>query len=495
MSLRKYVKKRNLNKTPEPKPKKYSLKKKLHFVVQKHSATSLHYDFRLEVGGVLKSWAVPKGMSLNPEEKRLAMMVEDHPLDYMKFEGVIPKGNYGAGEVIVWDFGTYVSKNFPTNANQNKILEKQIKNGKIEIILQGEKLKGIFYLIKSQDNRWLFLKGKDEFAKEEYEFDENSVLSDRIIFTKEKGKDKVPEFIKPMLASLIDDPFDDKNWLFEIKWDGYRAVAFIGEKINLYSRNKLSFNQQFPTIVKSLKEKFKHKAVLDGEIIYLNKDGTADFQLLQNSNPNDGNIVYYVFDLLFLNGHDLRAKPLIERKQILKSILPQFANIRYSDHILKDGKTMFKMAKEKQLEGLIAKEINSPYASTRSKYWLKIKTSLSQEAIIVGYTQPKGSRVKIGSLVLAINQNGKLKYVGHVGTGFTDKMLEDIFELLNKFKIETKPVDEKIPLESKITWLKPEIICEVKFSQWTSDGQMRHPIFKGIRSDKKPKEISKEEPI
>lgn len=517
MSLRTYDQKRNFKDTSEPKgTKKKSAGKEHIFVIQRHHASRLHYDFRLEVDGVLKSWAVPKGPSLNPSDKRLAMQVEDHPYDYKDFEGVIPEGNYGAGFVYVWDKGNYEllhddGKDFDKEAN------KEIREGNLKIRMKGKKLKGEFALVKmknSDDNAWLLLKHKDDYAvKEKYDSEDHTPqrIKDRGVKEKEKMKGtkkkaqsaKVKaaatkkELFTPMMATLVDTPFSRDGWLFETKWDGYRAIADVRKgKVELYSRNHLSFNKDYPKVVAAL-EKLSHDAVLDGEVVILKKDGTSDFQSLQNyKNDASGNLVYVAFDLLRLDGQDLQALPLIQRKELLKEIIAQLGSktVIYSEHVLNDSEKLYKTAKEKGWEGIIAKESESLYAEgRRSMSWLKIKIVDEQEAIICGYTDPQGSRKKIGSLVLGVyDDKNELKYAGNCGGGLNGALINELYDKMQPYRQKTSPLNEKIRTNTPVTWVKPELVCQVKFSSWTSDRRLRQPIFLGLRKDKPAKEVHKE---
>lgn len=503
MPLTDYHRKRRFNQTPEPKGKLRKSSKKLEFVIQKHHASQLHYDFRLELNGVLKSWAVPKGPSLNPKDRRLAMMVEDHPYEYRKFEGVIPEGNYGAGNVIIWDRGWYElhreEESWPAT------LQEGLKKGDLKFILHGEKLNGSFALIKTPrmgENAWLLIKHRDKYAsdKDVTKLDK-SVVSGRPVDPKEETnaesapKSEIPRRVKPMLATLVDEPFDDSDWIYEIKWDGYRAIgAWDGREAELYSRNGQDFSQKYPPAYEALR-KLKRPVVIDGEIVVLDESGKSHFELLQNYGNQGGDLAYYAFDILWMDGHDLRDLPLTRRKEILKAVLPSQEPIRYSDHIEAKGKAFFKSAQKQKLEGIIAKNGQSTYRpGIRTDQWLKIKTHLAQEAIICGFTEPRGSRKYIGAFILGIYKNNKLKYVGHTGGGGNPKLLKELRQNLQKIEIDSSPFDEKIRPNAPVHWVKPEILCEVSFSEWTADGLMRQPIFKGVRADKDPKEVIKEKP-
>lgn len=515
MTLSKYNQKRNFEETAEPKGKIKKSAKELVFVVQKHAASHLHYDFRLEMEGVLKSWAVPKGPSMNPKDKRLAMMVEDHPYDYKDFEGNIPKGNYGAGNVIVWDNGTY--NNPEAQQDPEKALRAGLHKGHLSFVLKGKKLKGEFSLIKlkgKQENAWLLIKKDDRYA-----IDTDILMKDKSVISKitlenmekkispEKEKaEKNPEikntpkkkakvaFKKPMLADTDAAAFDREGWVFEIKYDGYRTVAVLNSPtVNLYSRNQLSFNTKFNTIADELK-KIHHTAILDGEVV-IEDEGKSDFQLLQNFQKTGiGTLKYYVFDILNLDGHNTTALTLIERKQLLKILLAKytFDNIIYSDHIETKGKAFLDKAIQNNLEGIIAKDAQSPYRiGKRSNEWLKIKIIQNEEAIIIGYTEPKGSRKHFGSLLLGQYNDGELTYIGNCGTGFNDAVLKELFDQFNHLKIANAPISEKVKIAGKIHWLEPKLVCQIKFTEWTQDGHLRHPVYLGLRIDKKASEVNR----
>lgn len=526
MSLNTYKKKRNFNATSEPKGKKEKLPQgSLRFVVQKHHASHLHYDFRLEAEGVLKSWAVPKGPSLDPSVKRLAMQVEDHPYDYRDFEGTIPEGNYGAGTVMVWDEGTYSVPGGQTSSETNQTVLQGLQEGHLNFILQGKKLKGSFSLIHMKENQWLLRKNKDQWASTaDITKQDRSVLTERTldeiktgqklkrkstlkkektaepshslveIGTKKRG---MPHNIKPMFATLVKEPFDKENWIFEIKWDGYRAIAELNKgKVKLYSRNQNSFNEMFKPICDELKQ-LKIGAVLDGEIVVLDEHGKPSFQLLQNYlKTKKGNLVYYIFDLLYLDGYDLHHTPLLKRKKLLKSILPVSQLLKYCDHIEEKGSLFFKEAVKQGLEGIMAKEGSSTYLEgKRSSNWLKIKAHQRQEAIICGFTEPKGSRQYFGSLILGVYEKGELIYIGNAGTGFDQQRLKEIYNRLEPLIQKTCPFKKPPKLRTPMTWVKPKLVCEVKFAEWTNEGQMRQPVFIDFREDKKSEEVVKEKAL
>lgn len=509
MSLKLYKQKRKFDKTPEPSGKEVSHQGKLKFVVQKHHATQLHYDFRLEADGVLKSWAVPKGPSTDPKVKRLAMMVEDHPFDYRSFEGVIPEGNYGAGKVIIWDEGTYEALTDPDNSDRE--IQKEIHLGSIKFRLYGKKLHGTWTLIKlknAEDNAWLLIKEKDEHVSASDITQENeSVVSgldveevgedtkpkSRDLSTLTKGikKSKIPEFIEPMLTTLVDEPFDRENWAFEIKWDGYRAIADVDKgNVRLYSRNKILFNNDYPPIADRL-SKLPVNAVFDGEIVVTVDNGRPDFQSLQNwRKTHEGNLAYYIFDILYLDGRNLMDLSYESRREILQKVIPEDDLIKISDYINEQGKEFFRAARKQGLEGIIAKKKDSTYQpGFRGNDWLKIKTHSRQEAIICGFTEPNGGRKHFGALILGVYDKGKLKYVGHTGSGFNDLSLKDMYDQLRKLKMEKSPFEERFQTNAPVTWVKPKLVCEVSFAEWTDDGHMRQPIFKGLRQDKEPDDV------
>ncbi|MHA4895292.1 DNA ligase D [Pedobacter sp. PWIIR3] len=535
MGLHKYNEKRDFNKTAEPKAGKSKDKNKLLFVIQKHDATRLHYDFRLEMEGVLKSWAVPKGPSTDPKTKRLAMMVEDHPFDYRSFEGIIPQGEYGGGTVIVWDEGTYEPiEEIKGKKAQEKHLLKQLEAGSLKIKLHGKKLEGEFALVKTHgmgENGWLLIKHKDEFASvKDITKAEKSVLSNKTLAQVEKSsdnvwhssktdearaaappakggkKDKMPTGMKPMLATLVDEPFHDPDWVYEVKWDGYRALAFLNQgDVELLSRNNKSFNEKFYPIYDLLKE-FKINAVLDGEILVLNEKGISNFGDLQNwRSEADGDLVFYVFDIMWYDGKDLKDLPLNERQAILEKVLPvENDSIRLSKVFKANGIEFYQAAEKMGLEGIIAKKIDSTYsANYRSKEWLKVKVHKRQEVIIAGYTRNEDTSKPFSSLLLAVYEDDALIYVGKVGTGFSVKQQKEMMEEFKALTTKESPFDQipdvnkpsrfrPNPPNAKVTWLKPKLVCEVAFSEITSDGVFRHPSFQGMRIDKKAKDVVRE---
>jgi len=502
MSLSTYKKKRDFSKTKEPSgaAKTKGKKASMRFVVQRHDASRLHYDFRLELGGVLKSWAVPKGPSLNPSQKRLAVMVEDHPVDYISFKGKIPEGNYGAGDVQIWDNGTFE----PVDAKHQPISERaalqQIKKGELKFAVKGKKLQGEFVLVrlKDGDKNWLLIKHKDDGAVNtvyDAENDTGKKSTTKTIGSIRGGKaKKLKGVIKPMLATLTKTPFDDKDWIYEIKWDGYRAVAELGGKEPLfYSRNGIDFSERFPAIFQSLK-KLKHKAVLDGEVVLLNEKNLPDFQKLQYyENHLNYPLIYYVFDILSLEGKSTEKLPLTDRKALVKKLLGRNTVIRYCDHVEENGISFLEQARKQGLEGVIAKKSDSSYTEgVRSKEWLKIKNVQSTEVVIVGYTQPNGARKHFGSLVLANKKGKKWEYRGHVGTGFPDELLASLKKKMKPLETDTSPFASKVPLNGEVTWLKPKLVADIAYTEITRDKIFRHPAFLRLRDDKTADKVNEE---
>ena len=551
MGLTTYNQKRSFKKTPEPTGGKAE-GDGLRFVVQKHDASHLHYDFRLEMRGVLKSWAVPKGPSIDPSVKRLAMMVEDHPYDYRNFEGIIPKGQYGGGTVIVWDEGMYepAEAGFDSKLQMEKELIKQLHKGKITIRLHGQKLKGEYALVKSSyqgENSWLLMKVKDKFAgKSDITKKDKSVITGRTIPQVEKAADKVwhssrengveqkkpakktaakkttaskkavkkkplgkkqrmPKGLIPMLATLVDKPFDAEGWLYEVKWDGYRALAYLNNgKVDLRSRNNKPFNEKYYPVHDAL-QKLNIDAVLDGEIIVAGDQGVSNFGDLQNwRSEADGELRFYVFDLLWYDGYSLMELPLTQRREILKDIVVESDLIHISQDFVSTGTEFFKVAGQMNLEGIMAKKEDSLYSpGVRTKEWLKIKISKRHEVVIGGYTQNEGSSKSFSSLLVGVFNEGKLHYTGKIGTGFSDSLQKEMMQKFKKLVTKKNPfvTEPDInkpsrfrpnPPKAKATWLKPQLVCEVSYAEMTSDGVMRHPSFEGLREDKDARQVKAE---
>lgn len=543
MQLKEYDKKRNFVNTPEPKSAKRVSGKQLRFVIQRHVASRLHYDFRLELDGVLKSWAIPKGPSLNPEDKRLAVMVEDHPYEYRTFKGIIPAGNYGAGIVEIFDEGTYIPYEKKQGITDENILKAGLKKGDLKIVLKGKNICGAFALVrmKSEEGKnWLLIKKDDEFAvRKKYNIEKikpikmlseklknnfegakqkksptksrlkpsaKAIVSKRTKkndpgtsgLTKKKFEEAIKKIASPMLAQLVDKVIDDPNWIFENKYDGYRTLAAIyyGDT-QLISRNKLSLNTKFQQIADQFKQVYDC-VILDGEIVAENSKGKAEFQLLQRfSQSPKGKLVYYCFDILYLNGISLLNLKLFERKKLLSLFFKKysFEMVQLAPFMKEKGSSLFNRAKKEELEGIIAKNLQSIYTQgARSTDWKKIKTYKRQEFIICGFTDPTGSRNKFGSLILGLYENNTLKFVGHCGTGFTEDVLVDTYSKMRPLIQKRSPFAETIPANGKPTWLKPRLVCEVKFAMFTQGGILRNAVFMGLRTDKDPKNINMEKP-
>jgi len=533
MSLSKYKQKRNFSETEKPEGKTESGKGVLKFVIQRHAASRLHYDFRLEMEGVLKSWAVPKGPSLNPKDKRLAMMVEDHPFSYRTFEGVIPEGNYGAGVVEIWDEGTYEHIEDNNRKTGEKKLLSDLHKGSLKIILHGKKLQGEFALVKiknSEDNSWLLIKHRDDYAvdklfdaekldhpktkvtaaddekaakknsrkkavveKEKPETAASTAVKKKF-FGKATPEKKLRKFITPMFAKLGEQPFNSEDWIFELKWDGYRAVAELGTgEVKFYSRNGLSFADKYPSIYEEL-QSIKEEMIIDGEVVLFNEDGQPDFQKLQLYSENTHlPIIYYVFDMLSYKGKDLTELSLLERKNLLQKALPKTDVIRYCDHVEEEGEAFFEQIVAKNMEGMIAKRKDSIYhAGKRTNDWLKIKHHNTEEVVIVGFTEPRGGRKHFGALVLGRYEGKQLKYAGHTGTGFDDATLKAVSAKLKNLVTDKSPFKEKVKTNMPVTWVKPILVANIKFTEITRDGIFRHPVFQGIRVDKKAEEVKAE---
>jgi bifunctional non-homologous end joining protein LigD len=623
MPLDEYKRKRRFEETPEPPPK-LEKQSRHRFVVQRHAATRLHYDFRLEMEGVLKSWAVPKGPSLDPADKRLAMQVEDHPVSYYDFEGTIPQGNYGGGTVMVWDAGTWEPLSpVPVNGEYLPGTEKEaasmLAKGDLKFRLKGKRLKGDFALVHikgrsgSKGNEWLLIKKKDDHVVAGFDIDkyDTSILTDRTMAqiggdedsaewkssrpasrgkvkaawladaiaradkkrkaltteppapakkkssnpspaarslapaklssnetaskkTASKSANKkssansvssavrdlagaeqrpMPTVIHTMLATPIAKAFDSPDWLFELKWDGYRAVAFIESgRLRLVSRNQNDLTKQFSELASMPQFVKAERAILDGEIVALDEEGRPSFSLMQQRtgfqpgkrrlSPREGvPITYYAFDLLYLDGIDLRRVALEQRKQLLQDRIENSEVIHFSDHFAEKGLALFEAAKQRGLEGIVAKKRTSAYQEKRSSDWLKIKITQRQECVIGGYTDPEGSREYFGALVLGLyDRQGRLVHVGQVGTGFDHKTLKEMFARLQPLKTKENPFYGEIGELRKVQFVRPQLVAEIKFGEWTHETaeggmKLRAPVFMGLRTDKSAEECRLEEAI
>jgi bifunctional non-homologous end joining protein LigD len=526
--LAEYDRKRDFSATPEPKGKKRSASTALRFVVQKHHASRLHYDFRLEAGGVLASWAVPRGPSLDTHERRLAMHVEDHPYDYRTFEGIIPDGNYGAGEVIVWDEGTYA-----LFEGTDPVTE--IANGKITFVMHGKKLRGMFTLVKikgkagDSGDPWLLIKDKDEFADPSYDVNDHpesaktgKTLDDiagsktakqwkinrtaagpakKRTVAKRAKTDPLPKDVTPMLATLVDAPFDDPGWLFEVKWDGYRAIAMIDVDgtVALTSRNGLDLLKRFSDL-SVIGGAFRSLPVLvDGEICALDTKGRSSFQALQQVEmsaraKSRTPLTFVAFDLLYADGRDLRRLPLEERKAKLESLIVPGHSVLYSQHIIGRGKDFFELAQREQLEGIVGKRRDSPYRMSRSRDWFKMKAKHEEEFVIGGWTEPKGSRSEFGALLLGKYDGDELTFTGQVGTGFNQRLLREIGAELRRLERKTSPFVSVPRMKPAPHFARPHLVAQIAFAEWTGDGLLRQPVFLGLREDKAASDVTRENP-
>jgi bifunctional non-homologous end joining protein LigD len=528
-SLQQYRRKRDFASTSEPQGGRPSAGGNLSFVVQKHAARNLHYDFRLELDGVLKSWAVPKGPSLDPQDKRMAVHVEDHPMDYAGFEGVIPPGQYGAGTVIVWDRGEWRPVGDPRAG---------YRAGKLKFELLGSKLAGHWTLVRMRgrgDERqepWLLIKERDEAARPASEFDVVEALPDSVLgaaaaakTTKGAGGDKgresppakksraepgpkakrrtaLPLTLSPQLATLVDAvPADASEWIYELKFDGYRLLARIEDgSVRLFTRNGNDWTAKLKPLAGTLAGLGLPPCWIDGEIVVADKRGIPDFQSLQNAfdTARTGRIQYHVFDLPFFDGHDLRQQPLRARRDLLRQALVQVGappeRVRFSEDFPVAAASLLHTACELRMEGLIGKRADSVYEGRRSPNWIKLKCTQRQEFVIGGYTDPKGSRTGFGALMLGVHDEaGRLRYAGNVGTGFDTKHLASLTDKLVALHTPSAPFDP-LPAGVKGHWVKPRLVAEVSFGGWTKEGRIRHASFHGLRSDKPASAIGVERP-
>ncbi|HVO92818.1 MAG TPA: non-homologous end-joining DNA ligase, partial [Terriglobales bacterium] len=538
MALELYRKKRDFKTTPEPKGKLAKSKRRnLIFVIQKHAASRLHYDFRLELNGVLLSWAVPKGPSLDPNDKRLAMHVEDHPLEYGDFEGIIPPKQYGAGTVMLWDRGTWIPKEDPVAG---------YKKGKLKFDLHGEKLQGGWTLVKSHgskyggDNAWLLFKEDDEYARTGAEAQivdsrPNSVKTYRSLKqiaadprrvwhsnksvaenvksgVKKKVKGRIdpaqstgsrqaalPEFMSPQLATATQTIPAGEGWVHEVKYDGYRILARVDAgAVRLFSRNRNDWTRKFPVIARSLAGLPLESAWVDGEVVSLDEKGRSSFQALQIalSATDTSQTIYYAFDLPYLNGYDLRRVKLEERKTLLKRLIAEEGILRYSEHFHVEGAKFIAQVCALGLEGMVSKRRDSIYEGTRSNAWLKVKCTRQQEFVVGGFTDPEGSRHGFGALLLGVyDGEGKLRYAGKVGTGFNHEQLAKMRRTLDGL-VQDKPAFVNPPQGTEARrahWIKPELVAQVTFTEWTHDDIVRNAAFQGLRDDKRARDIVREE--
>ncbi|HEX2204363.1 MAG TPA: DNA ligase D [Longimicrobium sp.] len=576
MGLQEYHRKRDFDVTGEPKGEEHDSGPVLAFVIQKHAASHLHYDFRLELDGVLLSWAVPKGPSLDPSVKRLAVHVEDHPVEYGDFEGVIPRGEYGGGTVMLWDRGAWVPDGDP---------RKAYRKGDLKFRLEGEKLRGAWHLVRSRragddggKEQWLLFKGSDEHARAESEevvteteprsvktgrtMEEIAAQADDVWHSNrppkgaktareqlaavaraarekaaaaEKDTDKpagkqtaktsktkttsdavapspadlpgarkarLPAELLPQLATLEDEVPPGKEWLHEIKFDGYRFVVTLEKgRARMLTRKANDWTSRFPGFAQRFAGLPARSAVLDGELVIMGPGGVTSFQLLQNvlNNGREDELVFYAFDLLHLDGYDLRGVPLLQRKETLRALLAGLAAngpIRFSDHVVGNGKAFLQQGCRMGLEGIISKRADSHYTSKRTRDWLKVKCQRRQEFVVGGYTEPKGSRTGFGALLVGVYEGDRLVHSGKVGTGFDDATLRELLKRMRPLETEKSPFADfgQRRTPAGVHWLRPELVCEVAFTEFTEEGILRHPTFQGIREDKPPREVVREEP-
>lgn len=534
MSLKEYARKRDFRKTPEPDAAAGKQKGGHRFVVQKHDASRLHYDFRLEIDGTLKSWAVPKGMPFAHGEKHLAVQTEDHPLAYIDFEGTIPEGQYGGGTVMVWDQGTFEPL--------SKTPAKDLGKGKLHFVLKGKKLHGEWYLVRLRDeNQWLLIRGGENMKPVSKKQEDTSALSGRSMSQLSKG-DRVwqsksvsdtaskvgsksakpgtekrralrpaplPKFVEPMKAKLVTEP-PKGDWIYEIKFDGFRALALKGgSQVRLLSRNEKDFGAKFPEVMEALLEVEAREAIIDGEIVALDGEGRSSFQLLQARELGEERppLFFYAFDLLQLDGEKLIDLPLSERREKLAHLLRKAPEvIRFSDSLGDDAKPLLTQVRKLGLEGLIGKRVDSLYeVGKRSGAWVKLKIQQEQEFVIGGYTDPEGTRSHLGALLVGVQQRGKLIYCGKVGTGFNQSVLQSLHTAFKKIAQKDCPF-ANLPAKSggrwrqgitaaemkRCHWVEPKMVCQIKFGEWTRDNLLRQPVYLGLREDKDASEVIRE---
>lgn len=484
MSLKEYGRKRDFARTPEPGPQSGAGRKQApRFVIHRHDATRLHFDLRLEHGGVLKSWAVPKGLPTPHDARKLAVSVEDHPLEYLAFSGRIPEGEYGAGKVEIWDTGTWIPKDDPDTG---------LKKGKLTFELEGGKVRGEFTLARMNDDDWLIILAK----------------------TRELNPDlgaagkaaPMPRAVAPMLAVLAESAFSSPDYLYEIKFDGMRAISYLDAdgRLSIMSRNQKEQAFRYPELGDLAAHFLAAELVVDGEIVAMDEQGVSRFQLLQGRLNLSGATdierasattpaFYYVFDILYLNGRDLSGMPLVERKAVLSRIFLPQKHIRLSEWVEEAGEAMFAFARERDLEGVVAKRRTAPYRQKRSRDWLKFKAVREQEFVIGGFTRPRRSRAYFGALLLGLYEGEDLVYAGHVGTGFSEESLRQLHEIMEPLVQEEPPFKEPPQPNEPASWLRPELVAEVKFAEWTREGLLRQPVFLGLRFDISPRDCVREE--
>jgi len=546
MPLETYRAKRNFSRTPEPEPGAVG-QGSGRFVVQRHRATSLHYDFRLEIEGVLVSWAVPRGPTLDPDQRRLAMRTEDHPIEYFDFEGTIPHGEYGAGDVIVWDWGTFTPEETDDPA-------AALAAGELKFRLDGERLRGRYTIVqtggkrdafgrKSEPGQWLLIRKRDDDAVAGWDAEDltTSVKTGRTNDEVAAGAEPraaaappavepepdlsaarpapLPDFVKPMLATLTEGAFDDPDWLYEIKWDGYRVEAVVHPKgVRLWTRNRIDAATYFPDLAGPADWIAAREAVVDGEVVAFDAEGRPDFSMLQDRTGLRGleqatgrrspdgprltaderkaiPLAYMVFDLLHLDGSSLLDVPLEERKRLLRRVIRPHPMVRYAAHVVGDGEAFMRAAADRGLEGVVAKRRASRYEpGKRSRDWLKVKLRREQELVVAGWLPGQGSHADLGSLIVAVNADGRLRHAGQVGSGMSTAMRRHLLEALEPLRRDGSPLDP-MPRLPSARWVEPRIVIRAEFAEWTSDGLLRQAAFKGIEVGKEPAAVVREEAL
>ncbi len=533
MPLEEYRRKRDFGATPEPAPSDV-VERSGRFTVQRHRATALHYDTRLEIGGVLVSWAVPKGPTLDPGERRLAMRTEDHPIEYLDFEGVIPSGQYGAGDVIVWDWGHFEPE--PETPDPTAA----IRAGELKFRLHGEKLRGRFTIVRTDGRnadpdreQWLLIHKRDAHAVDGWTAEDHpaSVKSGR---TNDEVRDGVPprfeapppapvgavdlsgaeegpmpDFVPPMRATLASEPFDDPDWLFEVKWDGYRVQAVVRDgEARLWTRNRQDAAAYFPDLAGPAPWIDAREAIVDGEVVALDEEGRPRFSLLQDrtgvrSGRSAGSrrrgtptpIVFQAFDLLHLDGRSLLGVPLEDRKRLLRSRLREHPLVRYAGHVEADGRAFFEAARQQELEGIVAKLRRAPYEpGVRSRSWLKLKARREQEAVVVGWLAGQGSHADLGSLILAVRSGDRWLHAGQVGSGLDARTRRELRERLDALARRDSPLDP-VPRLKGAHWVEPRIVVRVEFAEWTADDLLRQAAYKGVELGRDPREVRREREV
>jgi bifunctional non-homologous end joining protein LigD len=543
MPLEAYRSKRNFERTPEPEPGPLG-EGSGRYVVQRHRASRLHYDLRLEVGGVLVSWAVPRGPTLDPDERRMAMRTEDHPIEYLDFEGTIPAGEYGAGDMIVWDWGTFTPEETDDPAGA-------LRAGELKFRLDGERLRGRYTLVQtggrrdafgrmSDPGQWLLIHKRDDAAVSGWDSEQHATsvktgrtndevaagVAPRVVGAPPSVEPEpdlsaarpapAPDFVAPMLATLAEGAFDDPDWLFEVKWDGYRVEAVVRDgRVRLWTRNRVDAATYFPDLAGPADWIAAREAVVDGEVVALDADGRPDFSLLQDRTglrgleaatgrrSQDGPrlsaderaaipLAYMVFDLLHLDGSSLLDVPLEDRKRLLRRVIRPHPMVRYASHVVGEGESFVRAAAGRGLEGVVAKLRESRYEpGKRSRDWLKIKLRREQELVVVGWLAGQGSHAALGSLIVAVNQDGRLRHAGQVGSGISEAMRRHLLTALEPLRRETSSLDP-VPRLPEARWVEPRIVIRAEFAEWTSDGLLRQAAFKGVEVSKEPGSVVRE---